>query len=406
MEGRHFSDWLSAFVRNSDHLESPKFVRFWIGVSTIASVLRRRVWREHRSFRWYPNFYLFIVAPPGVISKSTAADLSTALLCNVPDIYIGPSSITWQSLATEFVKTCLSFEYPPDSGEWQPMSAMTLVSREFGSLLDPKNKEFVNFLIELWDGLKLYDKRTKMSGNDIIESPYINLIGATTPSWIADNVPHSLLGGGFISRCVFLYGEKKERLVHNPGKNVPSDYDDWQLKLTQDLEHIAVKVVGPYEVTREADEWEEGWYNELWKDIDINDDRVQGYKARKQTHLNKLAIILSASRSDDRIIDLETMQLANVMLNETELNAAKVFEKIGKSQTSVHVDKLLDYVRRTSPCSYEQAFRYVHAYFPDFNDFEGIIAGIVNSGQVMLKMTAVGRVLEWIPINGSTHPNA
>jgi len=39
-------------------------------------------------------------------------------------------------------------------------------------------------------------------------------------------------------------------------------------------------------------------------------------------------------------------------------------------------------------------FNYSHIYFPDFRDFEGILAGAVNSGQLKLVNTAAGMLLQ------------
>lgn len=373
-------------------MESPKFMRFWAGVSALGGALRKKVWIENFYFKWTPNFFIVFVAPPGIVTKSTTADVATELLRAVPGIHFGPNSVTWQSLVTSFAQSSEYFKY---GDEHIPMSAITLVSRELGSLIDPRNGDIVNLFIELWDGSKTYEKQTKMSGNDMVEGPWINLLGATTPSWISNNVPAHMVGGGLISRCVFLYADKKAKFVPHPGKEVPPGIAEMKLRLIQDLEHISLNMVGPYEQTPEATAWEAAWYKDMWTNAAdrYNDDQVMGYLARKQAHVNKLSMILAAARSDELVITEEIFRLADTMLLDTEADMAKVFEKIGKSETAVQAEKLLTVIRKSGGLPFEAAYKHVHTFFPDFSGFEDVLNGLVRSGQVEMRATVAGYVL-------------
>ena len=133
MTTRNFPNWLSAFLEYASHTEAPKIMHTWAGVSAIAGALRRKVWIDQYYYRWTPNFFVILVAPPGVVSKSTTADVAMSLLRDVPGIKFGPDVVTWQSLVTSFAAACESFEY---DGDWHPMSAMTLVSSELGNLIN------------------------------------------------------------------------------------------------------------------------------------------------------------------------------------------------------------------------------------------------------------------------------
>ena len=58
-----------------------------------------------------------------------------------------------------------------------------------------------------------FKKISKHAGNDDVVNPWINIIACTTPAWIAGNFPEYMIGGGFTSRCVFVYADAKERFV-------------------------------------------------------------------------------------------------------------------------------------------------------------------------------------------------
>src|SRR5574343_321589 len=69
---RNYQNWLRAYVAFTADSESPDDFHFWTGVATIAGALRRRVWIDMRKFQWTPNFYIILVGPPGIATKSTS----------------------------------------------------------------------------------------------------------------------------------------------------------------------------------------------------------------------------------------------------------------------------------------------------------------------------------------------
>lgn len=384
---RLLEDWLETFLDYSEHTEAPKFMRTWAGVSAIASCLRKKVWIDNYYFRWTPNFFVIFVAPPGIVAKSTTADIAMDLVREVPGVKFGPDIVTWQSLVTSFAGASESFQFPPDSGDWHPMSAITLVASELGNLINPKDKEMVNLFINLWDGRKRLDKQTKMSGTDIVESPWINLIACTTPHWIADNMPAATVGGGFTSRCVFLYADEKAKFVAYPKLHIPKGIEAVREALIHDLEYISMNLCGEYILTPEALIWGEDWYKKLWsKDTrkTYDDDQMNGYVARKQTHTHKLAMILAASRRDELSITAEDLQVADVMLSSIESEMPKVFSRIGRTEESLQAEKFIAAIVRRGSIPYADAYKLIHAHFPDFRDFEGVLNGAIRSGQIIV----------------------
>lgn len=378
---RIFDDWLPAFLEYASVTEAPKRMHFWSGVGAIAGALRRKVWIDMIRFRWSPSFYVIYVAPPGIVAKTTTADIGMDLLRSVPGIKFGPDVVTWQSLVTSFARASESFLY---NGEYHPMSPITLVASELGNLINLQDKDMVNLLITLWDGRKRFDKETKMSGNDTIEAPWVNLQGCTTPHWVAENMPPSMIGGGLSSRCVFVYADEKEKYVPYVDEAVRPDDSVLRESLLNDLEHIAVNLCGPYLITEDARVWGRSWYIKFWKEakLRMDDQMLQGYAARKQTHLHKLAMIISASRGDSLIITQEDLEVSNLMLMEIEGDMQKVFSRIGQSEEALHVEQFVMHVKRKGKIKYEEAYKMIHSYFPDFRDFEGIVAGLVRSGQL------------------------
>ena len=381
---RHFPDWIEAFQNYASFGEAPRKMYFWVGVSAIAGALRRKVWIDQHYFKWYPNFYTILVAPPGVIAKTTTADIAMDLLREVPGILFGPSVVTWQALVTSFTEACETFECIDKHGEimQMPMSPITISSGEFGNLLNPQDKEMVDMLVNLWDG-KSFQKKTKHSGDDNVVNPWINLIACTTPAWIAGNFPEYMIGGGFTSRCVFVYGEQKARFVAYPGLSVPKDIDQLKNLLIQDLSQISL-MAGEYQLTKQAIEWGDEWYKKhnTTRQPHLDDSRFGGYIARKQTHIHKLAMVLAAARSDKLIITQEILETAATMVTDLEIEMAKVFQKIGQSEITATAQRLLDFIQRKGRVDYAEAYRYIHAQFPQFRDFEDMLKGLLKAGYI------------------------
>ena len=389
---RNFPDWIHSYLEYASVTEAPRRMHFWAAVGTVAGALRRRVWIDMVRFQWTPSFYIIFVGPPGIVAKSTTIDIATDLLRQVPGIKFGPNAITWQALVTAFAAASESFEY---NEEWHPMSPLTLVASELGSLINLQDKEMVNLLIELWDGKKKYEKITKMSGNDTVEAPWINLQAGTTPHWVADNMPQAMIGGGLSSRCIFVYGDAKERYVAYVDEMVGKEDAALRTKLIQDLEQIAM-LCGPFHIDPEAREWGREWYKSFWKDASsrMDDQMLEGYAARKQTHIHKVAMVLSASRGDSRTINLNDIQLANTMLEDIENDMHRVFSRIGRTEDSMQAERFIEYVKKKGLVPYTEAYKMIHTYFPDFRDFEGILTGALQSGQLELTTTANGIFLK------------
>jgi hypothetical protein len=379
---RHYKNWIQAFIEYASFGEAPRHMYFWTGISTLAGVLRRKCWIDQAYFRWYPNFYVVLVAPPGIVSKSTTAGIGMDLLRAVPGVKFGPEIVTWQALATSFVNAAETFEY---QGLHHTQSALTIESSEFGNLLNPQDKEMVDILVTLWDGKGLR-KETKHSGNDEIINPWINLIACTTPSWIAGNFPEYLIGGGLTSRMVFVYADAKEKYVAYPGDNVPKDLGEIKRKLVDDLEHITINCVGEYCLSADAKIWGEQWYEHHYthKPANLDDDRFGGYFARKQTHVHKLALVLAAACRDDTVIEVCDLELANTMVTDLEPDMAMVFSKIGKSDESFYADRIIAYLRRQGPTPYKEVYRFVYSQFPSLRDFEDVFGGLLRAGYITL----------------------
>lgn len=327
MSERNFNNFLQGYIEYTSHLEAPTEFHLWAGIATIAGALRGKCWIDMGFFKWKPNCFIIFVAPPGIAAKSTTLDQGMNLLKQVEGINFAPASATWQALCSNFAEVQETFNV---GGKDIQMSNLTIAASELGTFLDMQNREMIDMLVDMWDGKDSpWVRRTKGSGEEVIQAPWVNLAACTTPSWVMENMPQYAIGGGFTSRCIFLYADQKEKAVAYPDQNIPKHHSVIKKKLIEDLKKIA-SIKGNFTLTDEAKEFGTTWYDAHTMNTPrhLRDERLQGYAARKQSHIHKLAMCLSAAEGSDRVITLQHFQSALSLLGIIEQNMMKVFDAI------------------------------------------------------------------------------
>lgn len=385
MAQRKSKDWLQSFVQYAAYGEAPLKMYFWTGVSTIVGALRRRVWIDQKYFQWTPNMYIILVAPPGIVSKSTTASVGMNILKDIGGINFGPDVVTWQKLVEDMAKSTEMVLHPV-TGEYLPMSCLTISASEFGTLLNPQDREMVDVLVSLWDGQPgAFKKSTKTSGNDSIENPWINIIACTTPAWIAGNFPEYMIGGGFTSRCIFVYAGKKRQYVAYPADHVPLEFAQLRSDLVHDLELIST-LVGEYVIEQDAKAWGEQWYQNHWKSKHKNlpPEQFGGYLARKQTHIHKLAMVVAAAQSNELVIHRRHLEFSAEMVDALEADMPYVFDKIGRTQSTQVLNDLVEIIFAYHSISQQELYKNLSRKCT-WNEFQEILTSAVNAGFVKVE---------------------
>jgi hypothetical protein len=325
---------LKAYVQFTRASESPDKFHFWTGISTLAGALGRRVWLDEGYFQWIPNFYIILVGPPGVAAKSTSMRMGMSLLDDLKTVAFGPESGTWQKVVSCLPDAMKEVKYLDLNGAPKKLvqSAMTMAISELGTFLSPDDERGLSVWTDLWDGKTgSWGHHTITGGKIDVKNPALNLIACTTPAWLRSNFPEQAIGGGLTSRVVFVHGENKRRFVAYPSDEVSKTYHQERQALFDDLLEIST-IAGPMQRTPEASEWGRKWYWDHWhnpRPSHLVGDRYDGYYARKQTHLHKLAMIVSVAQRSDRVVTLDDMKTAEGILFAVEADMNKAFQSIG-----------------------------------------------------------------------------
>lgn len=391
---RNYPDWIQKYLEYTRFSEAPSKFHFWTAVSVIAGALRRRVWIDQGYFQWVPNFYIIFVSPPGIVSKSTTADIGMSLLRQVPGVKFGPNSLTWQSFTKTLGESTEGIEMP--DGEIYLMSAMTIVAGELGSLIDFEDRQMIDVFVDLWDGRKgQWHRQTKTSGEDKIQNPFVNILGCTTPAWLRKNFDRYLLGGGFTSRCIFVFGHEKRSLEAYPGDRLESlgkEFQDTALKLIQDLEQVGL-LLGGYKLTPAAKAWGREWYArhyERYKSIDPGDEGMTSFMARKQTQIHKLGMIFAAAKHNNLQIDKEDLILADKMMESVEADLPEIFGRVAERDEVSDAVAILQVLVARKRISRAQLYRILFNRM-SAHQFDAALNSLLVAGKA--KLTQEGTML-------------
>lgn len=401
---RHFEDWIKGYIDYTRASESPLQFHFWTAISTIAGALRGKVWRDERTFRWTPNFYIVLVGPPGIAQKSTSMKLGMNLLENVEGIHFGPSSATWHALAQEMQSVGEEITYRDNGVEHKfNLSCVTLAISELGTFLKMAMEGFTDVLIDMWDGQvqdRPWTHSTVTSTKISVNNPWLNMIACTTPSWLRNNFPVSMIGGGLTSRILFIFGDKKRSLVAYPSQHYRgSEFTDLRKKLIADLIQIA-ELKGPFAITPAAIEWGEEWYANLWtyRPPHLASERFDTYISRKQVYLHKLAMVRAAATGDRLVLDTDHLKWSDAILGTAERYMGKVFQSIGLVDQAVHVEALARLLRQYGRLTSSDLYSMVQKSISFFDFGKAVEAGIHAGALKQLQVPNAGKIEKYLTV--------
>lgn len=207
-------------------------------------------------------------------------------------------------------------------------ASLAFCLEELSSLFRKHTNDVANFLIKAYDAGD-YDYETKTQGVAKIRKCCLNFFGGTQPSFIQTIFNEKILTEGFASRTWFIYASKKRKYnINNP------ELTETQLQAVNDLiAHFGklTKLYGQVKFSEEAWKYIEHWYcNVLPENRPNESPKLDAYYARKNMHLQKLAMILHLSE------DAEMNDLGQP-LNDISVDCVKKAQEIlDREERSMH----------------------------------------------------------------------
>ncbi len=361
------NSWLKHYIDYAGGMEAPALFHLWTGLSTLASIVGRKVKAVYGN-QWdiYPNLYVILVSPQGHAKKSSAIMKGQDLFdyidgVNVLQDKMSPEGlIAWLKLQgqKQAASTKAQKEQKSDAAkssgriklDLEPECVGTIIARDLITLLSKQN--YVSGLVELLT--KLFNCRsteyTTKSALDQKQSirvpnPCVNILAASTQRYLAKCLAEDSLSGGFTSRSIFvasktdkIYGWRK-MMEHAHAQDGLRDL------LVHDLHRIK-QLSGEMKATDEAidrfDEWYEPYKEKLRSSTELSKTRVSGYFERKDVYVVKLAMLVSIAESDNLVMLPEHIDTALKFLKLTERTMEDAFAFVGATTAQVVAEHILE----------------------------------------------------------------
>lgn len=353
--------------------EAPETFIYWTGLFTLASAIRRHVKIPKQLFgSWEasPNLYILFIAKAGRARKSTTANYSEDLLDELTHITKSPELVTKESLLSTLVKS--------------DDAAMSILAPEFGEFMVKSGPEMYGFLTNMYDGKRRIIGSTLSRGVEFVERPCVNLLGATTPEWVAANMPADVIGGGFASRVIFVFENTVRRRQLYYESLDHEALERLRVKLVSDLDHIARNINGDFRLEEDAKEFMEEWYRNNADAPPDADSNLAGYFERKPAHIHKVAMLLHLAYSDDLTISLRDFKDAIKLLEQVEEKLPETFQAIGRNPYTLDLKNMAEYIKQKGRVSERELRRKFYNVAARPEDLDGMIQSLIDLGRISM----------------------
>lgn len=367
---RECDNWLDTFLQWTMPVsEAPESMLTWSGLFVLASVLKRRVFYDKDLIKkWdvFPSSYTMFVSPPGVAKKSTSAGYAEKLIMKHNDglIVADPRYVNLGPTSGSDIKMIEKMSETTDG-------SLTIIAGEFGNIVKTRTAETYDFFTKMFDNDPHYIHDTVGGGKNEILEPSFNILGCTTPDWMANNTGY-ITGGGFAARTVFVFESRarqrklfdKEYYKDENGILVSRDVgpslinmDKMEKNLLADLKTIGNLKGSARPIDIQLEKKMHDWYiNYVDAPIERGNETFQ---QRKHVHTLRTAMLLAICERDDLKIEEKHFEKALSLITYVEKRLSRGFSSVGNNPYAGAYLNVLDYIEKYSPVKKGQ----VQAYF-------------------------------------------
>lgn len=385
---RLLGDWIEAFMEQTAHLPSPEIFRKWAAISAVAGVLERKVWVRSLNMDLYPNLYVVLVGPPGV-GKTVSTAFVEELWRALSGLHVAPKSVSKASLIDSLAEAKRSKTLIGEKSVYLQYNSLLVNAGELGVLIPQYDSDFMNILTDIYDG-RVYEERRRSRDLHIkIEKPQLNLLAATTPSYLNSTLPEGAWDQGFLSRT-FLVFSGETALVDLFTEEAIAEESLGMLR--SDLRAIS-DLIGPFGFSEAAREAIRAWHLAGGPPRPEHPKLVH-YNTRRSAHLLKLCMVASASRSNDRLIAIEDYQTALGWLLEVEVVMPEIFKALGARGDGQIVEEAVHFVYKIymttkEPVAEHRLINFVSERVPAYNVLR-IIEIMERAGRIEKAISSKG----------------
>lgn len=352
----------------SPHTDTPDQFIIWSALSLIGAALKNNVRFEIGTYILYPNQFIVLVGPPGV-GKGTAMNMISDI---IKEDKLNPlvNTLSDRITAEKIIEQIATgWATAPVFQNQQLVINNTdhnclIFSSEIRVLLGA-SEWMLEFLEEAWSRTT-FDYQTKTKGSVSIDSMCCSLLAASVPDFLrnVNKEAKMVITGGFSSRCLFIYADAPSKDLPFPValKKSPVSkalYD----QLVVDLRDIA-SMRGEFTIAADARIIFENFLkqNRIAGQKDDN-EAIANFRARVKAHTLKLAMVLSASKSSNLVIDQFDMANAVHEIQRITQTLEQLFRGAGDSMDAENVARVQAYIEKHGMASKNGLLRALWRHF-------------------------------------------
>lgn len=385
-------DFFSSYLQYTSSAEPPAIFQRWCAIAGIGALLGRQYYFQHGTKSIHPNIYCMLIGSPGTRKSTTIKQMKSFLLRS------GYTTIAAEKSTKEkFLLDLAGSDTPAEvdaildqnlfgGSSGTTDSEMFIMADEFNDFFGNGNLEFISLLGTLWDFSGSYRNRIKNGKSVDIPNPTVSILGGNTPTGFSLAFPSEILGQGFFSRILLIYGEPNGKRIPFP----PSPDEHSTGQLIESLREIKSTVFGPAQLTGTAKKLLSAIYQ---LDPKVDDVRFASYSNRRFEHLLKLCLIVSAGRLSTEITDRDVIY-ANTILTHAEQYMPRALGEFGKAKHSDVAHKVIEIIYN-APGVVKMKEIWQHVY----SDLESMrqLGEILSSLQQADKIQAVPELGGFLP---------
>ena len=353
---------IDEYLRYTAGQESPELFHVWVMLVMIASVLERKVFINRAYYKIYPNLYVILVAGTAKCHKSVSINMGiNGILPKLKD----PPKVFAQKITNERLIQFLSNQADVESDVVEDRIKFTasglIAATELSTFLGrtAMDSGIITTLTDLYDSPDEWRYETKTAGTNVLTNTCINMIGASTGKWLRNAIPSEAVGGGFISRSIFVYQDQPKRLIPFPEDEIPDDINKMRKRIVNDLDHIS-KLEGKMGLTDAAKDWYTEWYE---KDaLRTSQHHESNFFTRWSESILKVAMILSVSERDDLTIRVSDFQKADAILEQVRSTISPVIDTMTIEDSEMATQKIKGIIARRGKIDHSSLVRYASKY--------------------------------------------
>lgn len=396
MSSEQEDNFIEDYMKYVKDTEPPYVYHRWVAISAIGALLGRNYFIEFGHGKIFGNMYIMLLGESGT-RKSSAIKMIKPILSAVGYNNFSArrssreqflSDLNGFSLDDEAITPGAKRKYDAvtadnlwgedDTANREPKEVF-IMADEFNEFAGSTNLvDFYSTLGDLWDWNDTdnnYTNRFRGGKSISVFQPTISILGGNTADNFSRAFPPEIIGQGFFSRILIIYGERSARRFTIPPVPDSKQTEELIKKATLIRNRNPIPLTVSTEAFKLLDTIYKGWQA-------LNDVRFKSYSERRFTQLLKLSIISCAGRLSGEI-SYSDIIYANTILTASEHNMPRAIGEFGKAKNSDVAQKIIEQLEKTNkPLNIKDLWIHVHKDLNKASDLSELMSGLQQADKV------------------------